>query len=66
MQDAVQTLLTAGQRAGAVRPGIRLDEVMALLVCACQGALQGGWDPDLRDRTVDILLVGLRTGPPAG
>ncbi|NDU72902.1 TetR family transcriptional regulator [Actinomadura sp. DSM 109109] len=60
LSDAVGELLVRGQEAGAVAPGIRLDEVMALLVSACQGALQGGWDADLRGRTLGIMLAGLR------
>jgi hypothetical protein len=32
---------------------------MALLVGACQGALAGGWSPDLRRRTLAIMLSGL-------
>jgi AcrR family transcriptional regulator len=56
---AVQELLHRGQRAGAIRAEVRTDEVMALLVSACQGALHGGWSPDLRRRTLDIMFAGL-------
>jgi AcrR family transcriptional regulator len=59
---AVQELLHRGQQAGAIRPDIRIDEVMALLVSACQGALAGGWSPDLRRRTLTIMFAGLATG----
>ncbi|WP_433357368.1 TetR/AcrR family transcriptional regulator [Microtetraspora malaysiensis] len=58
--DAVGELLARGQDIGAIRPEIRLDETMALLTSACQGALQGGWDHDLRRRTLDIMFAGLR------
>jgi hypothetical protein len=57
---AVGELLVRGQEAGAVAAGIRLDEVMALLVSARQGALLGGWDADLRRRTLDLMLADLR------
>jgi AcrR family transcriptional regulator len=60
LTDAVRQLLERGQQAGALRAGIQPDEVMALLVSACQGALQGGWGPDLRRRTLDIMFAGLR------
>lgn len=56
----VQELLTRGRQAGAIRAGVRLDEVMALLTSACQGALTGGWDADLRRRTLAIIFDGLR------
>ncbi|MFD0541612.1 hypothetical protein ACFQY7_55235 [Actinomadura luteofluorescens] len=63
LSDAVGELLARGQESGAVAARIRLDEVMALLVSACQGALHGGWDADLRRRTLGIMLVGLRPSP---
>jgi hypothetical protein len=39
---------------------VRLDEVMALPAAACQGALHGGWDQDLRERILAIVFIGLR------
>ncbi|MFC4057023.1 TetR/AcrR family transcriptional regulator [Planomonospora corallina] len=60
LSGVVEELLRRGQDAGAIRAGIRADEVMALLTGACQGALQGGWDRDLRGRTVALMLAGLR------
>ena len=66
LTDVVQQLLQRGQRAGAIRAEIRVDEVMALLVSACQGALHGGWKPELRQRTLAIMFAGLTTaGEPA-
>jgi AcrR family transcriptional regulator len=56
----VETLLAHAQDAGAVRPDVRGAEVMALLAATCQGALQGGWDQDLRERTLAIVFTGLR------
>ncbi|WP_067820645.1 TetR/AcrR family transcriptional regulator [Actinomadura kijaniata] len=58
--DAVAALLDRAQRAGAVRPDARPDEVMALLSAACQGALAGEWDADLRRRTLALVFDGLR------
>ncbi|GIH15611.1 TetR family transcriptional regulator [Rugosimonospora africana] len=60
LSGAVGELLAGAQRAGAVRPGIRADEVTALMVSACQGALHGGWSPDLRERTLGVMFAGLR------
>jgi hypothetical protein len=61
LTDLVQQLLQRGQLAGGIRDDIRADEVMALLGSACQGALQGGWSPDLRRRTLAIMFAGLTT-----
>jgi len=61
LTDAVRELLLRGQGVGAIRAEVRLDEVMALLVSACQGALQGGWETDLRRRTLNIVFAGLGT-----
>jgi AcrR family transcriptional regulator len=60
LTDVVRELLARGQRAGAIRAEIRVDEVMALLISACQGALYGGWSPDLRRRTLAIMFGGLK------
>jgi AcrR family transcriptional regulator len=63
LTDVVQQLLQHGQRAGAIRAEVRVDEVMALLVSACQGAMHGGWNPDLRQRTLAIIFAGLTVAP---
>ncbi|ALG12314.1 TetR/AcrR family transcriptional regulator [Kibdelosporangium phytohabitans] len=60
MRDAIGALLTRAQQAGAVRAGVRLDEVMALLTATSAGALRAGWDRDLRTRTLDVVFAGLR------
>ncbi|GAA2317548.1 TetR/AcrR family transcriptional regulator [Nonomuraea roseoviolacea subsp. roseoviolacea] len=54
------TLLDAAREAGTVRPDVRLDEVMALVSAATQGALAGSWPDDLRRRTLALLLDALR------
>jgi AcrR family transcriptional regulator len=64
LTDVVQQLLQRGQQAGAIRTEIRVDEVMALLVSACQGALHGGWSPELRQRTLAIMFTGLTVPAP--
>ncbi|MGH3759124.1 TetR/AcrR family transcriptional regulator [Actinophytocola sp.] len=60
LRDAIGVLLERAQRAGAVRAEVRLDEVMALLTAAAQGALQGDWTADLRRRTLEVIFTGLR------
>ncbi|GAA0544541.1 TetR/AcrR family transcriptional regulator [Paractinoplanes ferrugineus] len=55
----VADLLTRAQAAGEVRASIGVDEVMALLVALCQGALRGGWSPTLQRDTLAIVLDGL-------
>lgn len=60
LRDAIGTLLTRAQEAGAVRAEVRLDEVMALLTATAQGALHGGWDDDLRRRAQEVIFAGLR------
>jgi AcrR family transcriptional regulator len=59
LAEVVRELLVRGQDTGAIRADVRIDEVMALLSSACEGALQGGWDPDLRQRTLAIIFTGL-------
>ena len=60
LRQGIDTLLTRAQRAGAVCGDVRIDEVLALLVSACQGALLAGWDRELRERTLAIVFDGLR------
>jgi AcrR family transcriptional regulator len=66
LREAVDVLLVLAQHAGTVRRDVRIDDVMALLVAASQGALRAGWDRRLRERTVHIIFDGLRAGLPAG
>jgi AcrR family transcriptional regulator len=58
--EVLDALLTRARKAHTVQSGVQLDEVIALLTAACQGALAAGWTPDLRRRTVTRLLDGLR------
>jgi AcrR family transcriptional regulator len=59
-REVVATLLVRAQQAGEVRGDIGPDEVMALLVAVCQGALRGGWSAGLQERTLSIVFAGLR------
>lgn len=60
LSAAAGELLARAQNAGTVRADVRLDEVLALLTAAGQGALHGGWPPDLRERTLQVIFAGLR------
>lgn len=62
LSDALGVLLAGARDAGAVRPQVRLDEVLALLTATAQGALNGNWSEDLRRRTLDVVFAGLRPG----
>ncbi|MFC6578204.1 helix-turn-helix domain-containing protein [Planomonospora parontospora] len=57
--EAVGELLRQAQAAGTVRGDVGRPEVMALLVSVCQGALQGGWDMELQERTLAVIFAGL-------
>jgi AcrR family transcriptional regulator len=66
LDGTVRALLERAQACGAVRSGVRPDEVLALLDATCQGALRGGWDADLRHRTLAVVFTGLAPGPDPG
>lgn len=61
LERLVGRLLERAQEAGAVRSGVELPEVMALLEGTCRGAVEAGWDAGLRQRTLDIIFAGLRS-----
>jgi AcrR family transcriptional regulator len=60
MRDAVQRLLVRAQKAGAVRPDLRLPELMAMLTGACLAAEHNQWDTELRATTLAIMFDGMR------
>lgn len=66
MRHAVGALLARAQQAGAVRPDLRLPELMAILTAACLAAEHSQWDAQLRARTLAIMFDGMRPqpGPP--
>lgn len=59
-RDAVGRLLAGARRAGTVRVEVELDEVMALLLATTQGAVSGGWPPELQKRALAVIFAGLR------
>ncbi|MEV0789858.1 helix-turn-helix domain-containing protein [Kribbella sp. NPDC050459] len=60
MRAAFSGLLTAAQKAGAVRADAELPEVYALLIGASRGATAANLDPETRDRMLAIVYDGLR------
>ncbi|WP_055587113.1 TetR/AcrR family transcriptional regulator [Streptacidiphilus griseoplanus] len=60
IQDQVGALLAAAQQAGAVRGDLDLPALLALLVGASHAAHYAGDDPDVRRRTLAVVLDGLR------
>jgi AcrR family transcriptional regulator len=65
-RDEIAGLVERARTDGQVRPEIGADEVMALLVAVGQGALRGGWTPDLQRRTLAIVFDGLRPASARG
>jgi AcrR family transcriptional regulator len=63
LRQKIAMLLSRAQAVGAVRDDVRLPEVLALLAGASRAVEQGGEDRDLRDRTLGIILDGLRFAP---
>jgi AcrR family transcriptional regulator len=60
MRNAVKSLLTRAQRAGAVRRDLHMPELMALLAATCMAAERNQWSPELRTRTLAFVFDGLR------
>ena len=59
---ALGGLLARAQAAGAVRPDVGVPELIALLIGASQAAEHAGSDPVVRERTLAVVLDGLRHG----
>jgi AcrR family transcriptional regulator len=60
MRQALATLLTRAQRAGAVRSDVGVEEVTALLIGAARASGAVGWDRDILTRMVTVICDGLR------
>jgi AcrR family transcriptional regulator len=60
LESKVQRILDRAEDAGAVRKGVTTQEVMGLLIGACQAAERSAPDIASRDRMVDIVCDGLR------
>jgi AcrR family transcriptional regulator len=57
---ALEVLLTRAQRAAAVRPDIRVSELVALLVGISRATEHSGGDPEIQARTLAVVFDGLR------
>ena len=64
MREALELLLHDAQRAGAVRRDVGVPEVLALLRGASLAAETGDYPGPVLDRTLDIVVDGLRPQPP--
>ncbi|HEX3564119.1 MAG TPA: TetR/AcrR family transcriptional regulator [Acidimicrobiales bacterium] len=60
LEAKIQRILDRAEDAGAVRKGVTTQEVMGLLIGACQTAERSAPDIASRDRMVDIVCDGLR------
>jgi AcrR family transcriptional regulator len=60
MRHAVGTLLARAQQAGAVRPDLRMPELMAILTAVCMAAEHSQWSNQLRARTLTVVFDGMR------
>ncbi|GAA1692613.1 TetR/AcrR family transcriptional regulator [Kribbella yunnanensis] len=60
LTDSVSRLLEQAKAAGEARSTVQVDEVMALLTAATYAARQSSWTTDLRQRTLAVILRGLR------
>jgi AcrR family transcriptional regulator len=58
---ALGDLLVAAQQAGAVRPELRVEDLIGLLAGASRAVEYAGKDPAARDRILGVILDGLRT-----
>jgi AcrR family transcriptional regulator len=60
MRRAVGVLLARAQQAGAVRPDLRMPELMAILTGVCMAAEHSQWDAPLRASTLAVIFDGMR------
>jgi AcrR family transcriptional regulator len=59
-RQALGVLLGRAQQAGAVRDGIGVTELIALVVGASRAAEHSGWDADVQARILQVIFDGLR------
>jgi AcrR family transcriptional regulator len=65
MESGVQRMLERAEAVGAVRGGISTQELIGLLVGACQASERSALGAASRERMVDIICDGLRPQPAA-
>jgi len=62
LSAALRRMVDAAQRAGAIRAGIRFDDVARMMAGICAGSGQRGWEASAR-RLLDVMMAGLRATP---
>ena len=60
LMDALATVLSRAQDAGAVRKDIGVDELLPVIIGASRAAAHIGGDGELRARAIAIMFDGLR------
>jgi AcrR family transcriptional regulator len=61
IQQAIDTLLTRAQQAGAVRGDIQASELLSLMIGASRAMEHAGWDPRVQTRILAVVFDGLRS-----
>ncbi|MEC3915367.1 TetR/AcrR family transcriptional regulator [Nocardia sp. CDC160] len=61
LKQALATLLSRAQEAGAVRPDIGVDDLLTIVKGVFLAVHEAGADPGLRERTFAVIADGLRT-----
>jgi AcrR family transcriptional regulator len=64
-RQALGVLLARAQQAGAVRDGMGVTELIALVVGASRAAEHAGWDQGVQARVLQVIFDGLRPPPPS-
>ena len=62
LEGLTAELLARAQAAGAIRPEVGIDEVIALIVSCCVAADRQRWSPELIQRVLDVLFEGMIAG----
>jgi AcrR family transcriptional regulator len=60
IQQAIETLLTRAQQAGAVRDDIRVGELISLMIGTSRAVEHAGWDRHVQARILAVVFDGLR------
>jgi AcrR family transcriptional regulator len=64
LKRAVDQLVARAKTAGTVRTDVGAEEIIGLIVGACQSARQSGYDAAASERMIDIICAGIRTSAP--
>jgi AcrR family transcriptional regulator len=61
LKRAVDRLVERAKAAGTIRTDVGAEEIIGLIMGACQAARQSGYDQAASQRMIDIVCNGLRT-----